>query len=171
MLWDLIIFYINWRVLVSHHPTHNSSSISYAFLIWYPDALCEFTHLHPVPPFLKSLAWLYGVWIQTTVFPRHINGCSLVLIHTLPAPYHQNGWIHTLFLSNWSSIKYLSEFHRSIQSSIMTDAILHDIIALTDILSNWTQTISVIHNSVSIDISSAASGKLSTIPVSAPNSS
>jgi len=53
----------------------------------------------------------------------------------------------------------------------MTDAILHDIIALTDILSNWTQTISVIHNSVSIDISSAASGKLSTIPVSAPNSS
>ena len=129
---------------VSHHRTHHYSCI----LIWSPDALCEFTHLHPVPPFLKSLEWLYVVWIQTTVFPRHINGCSLVWIHTLLAPYHQNGWIHTLFLSNWSSIKYLSEFHRSIQSSIMTDDILHDIIVHTDILRNWTQTISVIHDGV-----------------------
>jgi len=53
----------------------------------------------------------------------------------------------------------------------MTDEILHDIIAHTDKLSNWTQTISVIHDGVSIDISSAANGKLSTIPVGAPNSS
>ena len=137
-------FYQLEYVLVSHHRTHHYSCI----LIWSPNALCEFTHLHPVPPFLKSLEWLYVVWIQTTVFPRHINGCSLVWIHTLPAPYHQNGWIHTLFLSNWSSIKYLSEFHRSIQSSIMTDNILHDIIAHTDILRNWTQTLSVIYDGV-----------------------
>jgi len=111
------------------------------------------------------------VWILTTVFPHHINGCSLVCIHTLLAPYHLNGWIHTLFLSNWSSIKYLSESHRSIQSSIMTDDILHDIIARTDILCNWTQTFSVIHDGVSIDISSAANGKLSTILVGAPETS
>ena len=65
---------------------------------------------------------------------------------TFLAPYHLNGWIHTLFLSNWSSIKYLSESHRSFQSSIMTDDILHDIIAHTDILRNWTQTLSVIHD-------------------------
>jgi hypothetical protein len=53
----------------------------------------------------------------------------------------------------------------------MTDDILHDIIAPTDIIRNWTQTISVIHDGVLIDISSAANGKLSTIPVGIPNSS
>jgi hypothetical protein len=53
----------------------------------------------------------------------------------------------------------------------MTDDILHDIIAHTDILRNWTQTLSVIHAGVSIDISSAANGKLSTIPVGAPKTS
>jgi len=53
----------------------------------------------------------------------------------------------------------------------MTDDILHDIIAHTDILRNWTQTLSVIHDGVSIDISSAANGKLSTIPVGAPKTS
>ncbi len=53
----------------------------------------------------------------------------------------------------------------------MTDDILHDIIAHTDILRNWTQTLSVIHDGVSIDISSTANGKLSTIPVGAPKTS
>ena len=53
----------------------------------------------------------------------------------------------------------------------MTDDILHDIIAHTDILRNWTQTLSVIHDGVSIDISSAANGKLSTILVGAPKTS
>ena len=50
----------------------------------------------------------------------------------------------------------------------MTDDILHDIIAHTDILRNWTQTISVIHDGILIDISSAANGKLSTIPREQP---
>ena len=53
----------------------------------------------------------------------------------------------------------------------MTDDILHDIIAHTDILRNWTQTISVIHDGILIHISSAANGKLSTMPVGVPNSS
>jgi hypothetical protein len=51
----------------------------------------------------------------------------------------------------------------------MTDDILNKIIAHTDIvLKNWTQTVSVIHAGQSIDISSAANGRLSTIPVKAP---
>ena len=45
----------------------------------------------------------------------------------------------------------------------MTDDILHDIIVHTDILRNWTQTLSVIHDGVSINISSAANGNLSII--------
>jgi hypothetical protein len=58
--------------------------------------------------------------------------------------------------------------HRTIQSSIMTDDILNEIITHTNELNNWTQTVFVIHDSVVIDISSAANGKLSTIPVEAP---
>ena len=53
----------------------------------------------------------------------------------------------------------------------MTDDILHDIIVHTDILRNWTQTLSVIHDGVSIDISFAANDKLSTNPVRAPKTS
>jgi hypothetical protein len=51
----------------------------------------------------------------------------------------------------------------------MTDDNLNKIIAHTDVvLNNWTQTVSVIHAGQSIDISSDAIGRLSTIPVKAP---
>jgi hypothetical protein len=46
----------------------------------------------------------------------------------------------------------------TIHSSSMTDDILNEIIAHTDELKNWSQTVFVIHDGELIDISFAANG-------------